>query len=384
VRLFDFERRGFRHIHWGVLGCMLALSAIGVITIAGSEQPSEPHAAKQVVWICIGLIAFGVSAAARPSALRSLAPFIYVACFVSLLLLPQFGLTVNNATSWYRVGPLRLQPSEFMKIAIVLLLSVLATRRPGAWESPWELALALALTVLPVLLIFRQPDFGTAAVFIPVVGVMLWMGGIRMNHLAVLGMLGLIGATVVGANLKPYQRDRIASLFSQEADVQGRDWNITQAVIALGSGQLGGRLLQEPEDHSEADLLLPPPDYTRASLTFLPEAHTDFIFASLGKHLGFIGCGAVIALYGLLALFALSIAASARTMQGGMLVIGLLTILLTHVVLNIGMCLRLLPVTGVPLPFLSYGGSSMLTNFLIGGLICHVGARRFEYDLTRI
>jgi rod shape determining protein RodA len=275
-----------------------------------------------------------------------------------------------------------------MKIAVVLLLSDLAARRPGSWSTLPGLAVPILLGAVAAAIIFKQPDLGTAAVFLPVLFALLLAGGARIRHLVLLGMLGLASAGLMFEHLEPYQRERLASFLHPESDIRGRDYNIYQARITLGSGQLWGRALAEEADEGDIeDPLAPassPAEFSRARLDFLPEAHTDFIFSSLGEQFGFVGCAAVIALYVLFTLFAVIVAIQARTLQGAVMVVGLLAIVLTHVVLNLGMCLSLLPVTGLPLPFVSYGGSSMLTNYVIGGLICNVAARRYEFETTRV
>ncbi|MBN1475297.1 rod shape-determining protein RodA [Candidatus Sumerlaeota bacterium] len=380
MALLQFERRVFRHLHWGILGCMVALTLIGIAAIAGSEMPGEPHAPKQAVWLALGIVVFLLAVAINPPWMRWLVPFAYVGLLIALLLLPVFGRSIKGAESWYPIGPLRFQPSELIKVALVLLLADLAARRPGRWRSLPQLAVPIFLTAVPMALIASQPDLGTAAVLIPMLGVMLFMGGARIRHLLLLAVLALSCIALAWPHLKPYQRERIWTFLNPAADIQGAGYQMHQVRISLGSGQLWGRLGQEDEDDDEA----PETEYSRAELDLLPEAHTDFIFPSLSEQFGFIGCTLVIALYALLTVFAAAVAFQARTYHGGLMTVGLLTILLTHVVLNIGMCLSLLPVTGLPLPFLSYGGTSMLTNFLIGGLIANVAARRYELEPSRV
>jgi len=370
------------HLHWGMVACMVALTLIGIAAIAGSEMQGQ-NASRQMIWLAISLVAFILAVGLNPSWLRELTPWAYAGVLILLLLLPVLGVRVKGAASWYDLGPVRFQPSEFMKIAVVLLLAHLASRRPESWRTLPGILPSIGLALLPVLLIARQPDLGTAATFVPIVLTLLYMGGARIRHLILLGVLALACAAMVYPALKPYQRQRLLSFVQQGSDVQGRDYNITQARITLGSGQMWGR--QSGADEQTA----PDPaeigvSFSRTELKFLPEAHTDFIYASLGERTGFIGCAVVILLYALIATFGLSIAAQARTFHGALVVIGLLAILLTHVVFNLGMCLSLLPVTGLPLPLVSYGGSSLLANFLIGGLICNVAARRFELESAAV
>lgn len=383
MALLHFDRDVFRHLHWGLLSCALGLSLIGIAAIASSESPAEHHALRQSVWVAAGLIAFVFAVAVDPPWLRWLAPAIYLLLLISLAGLLVAGHSAKGATSWYDLGPARIQPSEFMKIAVVLLLANLATRRPNAWERLVPLLVALAVAGLPVAVIFLQPDLGTAAVFVPVVLVILLLGGARLAHLFALGLAGLALLAVLYQSLAPYQRDRIQSFLSPGEDARGRDYNIIQARISLGSGQLWGRAFQSDDEYEE-DPLAPETPFSRGRLDFLPEAHTDFIFNALGEQFGFAGCAAVIALYGVMAGFAVVIAVQAPTLQWALVVAGLLAILMTHVFLNLGMALRLLPVTGLPLPFLSYGGSAMLANYIALGLIANVAARRTVAQPSRI
>jgi rod shape determining protein RodA len=380
VALLQFERRVFRHLHWGILGCMVALTLIGIAAIAGSEMPGAPHAPKQTVWLCLGVVVFFFAVAINPPWMRWLVPFGYITLLIALLLLPIYGRTIKGADSWYPIGPLRFQPSELMKVALVLLLADLAARRPGRWRSLPQLAVPIFLTAVPMALIAMQPDLGTASIFIPLLGIMLFMGGARIRHLTLLVLLAIACVALAWPHLKPYQRERIWSFLNPRADIQDAGYHMHQVRISLGSGQMWGRIGQEDEEDSSGTET----EYSLAELDLLPEAHTDFIFPSLSEQFGFVGCALVLALYVLLTVFCAAIAFQARTYHGGLMAVGLLTILLTHIVLNIGMCLSLLPVTGLPLPFLSYGGSAMITNFLIGGLIANVAARRFEFEASRV
>lgn len=382
MAFFEFERRVFIHLQWGLILCMLALSLIGILAIIGSEKPTEPHAAKQVLWTCVGLVAFVFTVSINPRWLRRVTPYGYAALFLFLLGLLVWGTAIKGSTSWIRLGPIRLQPSEFMKIATVLLIADIVAKGPERIRTPFGLAIPILITALPATLILKQPDFGTAAVFAPALFVVLWLGGARLRHLVLLVVFAAALGALAYPQLKPYQRARIQSFFNPSADVQGRDYNINQARITLGSGRLIGRTSADESEEGSNEVLTTV--YNRTELKFLPEAHTDFIYAALGEQWGFVGCSLVILLYVIFAAISVMIAVQARTLFSGLMVMGLLAIVLTHVVFNIGMNLSLMPVTGLPLPFLSYGGSSMLTNFVIGGLICNVAARRFEYDPLKL
>lgn len=378
MAVFQLQRPLFTRLHWGIPLCMVLLTAVGIVTIAGSELPTERHAARQALWLGVSLVAFALTVSLNPAWLRALAPVAYGALAVALVGLLVRGQTIKGSAAWYDLGPLRWQPSEMMKVATVLLLAEVMARWPGRMRSLWGLSVPLLITALPVALIFKQPDFGTAMVFLPVLGVMLWLGGARLRHLVLFALLAVAGAGTIYPHLKDYQRARLFAFANPGADIRGAGWNVHQAKITLGSGQLWGRAFSGEEDEEETLA----PGQSRTKLDFLPEPHTDFIFSSLGEQFGFVGCALVLGLYVLMSLFAVVIALQASNLWGTLAVMGLQAIILTHVFLNVGMCLTLLPVTGLPLPYLSYGGSSLVTNFIIGGLICNVAARRWG-DLGR-
>ena len=222
----------------------------------------------------------------------------------------------------------------------------------------------MLLVAVPTLLILKQPDIGTAALFLPALFIMLFICGARKRVLITLMVLFLAGAGAMYPFLKPYQKQRIAIFLHPGSDALNRGYNIIQAKIALGSGQLMGKGWKKG---------------TQTALQFLPEHHTDFIFSSLGEQFGYLGCMGLLMLYGVLIARGIRIARDAQDFFGCYLVIGLLAIFVIHILVNVGMSVGLLPVTGLTLPFISYGGSSLLTNFLLFGLVVNVGMRKFMF-----
>jgi rod shape determining protein RodA len=246
-----------------------------------------------------------------------------------------------------------------------MVLSRWLAKRPGKMRRLSDLYVPLLIVGLPMVLVAKQPDFGTAIVFLPVGFVMLWVAGIRKRYVTAAVVLVLITVAAVYPYLKSYQKRRITVFLNPGSDPMHGGYNIRQAEIAMGSGRLLGKGWRGG---------------TQTALQFLPEHHTDFIFSSLGEQFGLVGAMVVLLLYAIVTLRSLNIARNAKDWLGGFLVVGLITIFLTHMVLNVGMVLRIFPVTGLPLPFLSYGGSFLLTTYIIFGFILNVGMRKYFFD----
>ncbi|MFH0793042.1 MAG: rod shape-determining protein RodA [bacterium] len=363
----SLDRRQIRLIDPSVPLLMLALTAIGLVVIRGgtaSLTHLEHYTMRQVAWFAVAAAVFVAALIPNYNLLEKFAPLLYwvmIALLVGLLIR---DYAIKGATSWYRIGALRLQPSEFAKIATVFYLArIIADKSNGLarWSDLWK---PIGVALLPFLLIAKQPDLGTAAVFVVALGVMLWIGGARRRHLLIL----LVGLIATGAAaypfLKPYQKSRIQVFLNPGADPLNKGYNLAQSQIALGSGQAFGKGWGNG---------------TQTAFQFLPEHHTDFIFASLGEQFGFVGCATVLLLFGVL--FARTALLSLRSKDafGGYLIIGLLSLTVTHVLFNAGMAMGLLPVTGLPLPFISYGGSFLVATYLNFSLILNVDMQRYYF-----
>jgi len=346
---------------------MLALTGIGLIVIRGGTAalPSlEHYTMRQVAWLAVAAAVFFAVMIPDYNLLEKYAPLLYwmmIALLVGLLIR---GYAIKGATSWYRIGSLRFQPSEFAKIATVFYLARIIADKPNGlarWSDLWK---PMSVALLPFLLIAKQPDLGTAAVFVVALGVMLWIGGARRRHLLIL-LVGLIAAGAAAYPLlKPYQKSRIQVFLNPGADPLNKGYNLAQSQIALGSGRAFGKGWGNG---------------TQTAFQFLPEHHTDFVFASLGEQFGFVGCAIVLALFGALFFRTALLSLRAKDAFGGYLLIGLLSLMVTHVLFNAGMAMGLLPVTGLPLPFISYGGSFLVATYLIFGLILNVDMRRYFF-----
>lgn len=367
------RRRFLLDFDWWLLGGALILALLGVVEIY-SSQPQEEFWKRQLWWLGIGLVAMFVTATVDYHRILQAAPFVYGACIFLLVLVLPFGQEVYGTKAWLGIGRFSIQPSEFAKIGTILMLAPFLAER---WEEhrktkhPYltmrEVLAALGITAVPVLLILLQPDVGTALTFFPIVGGMLFVAGLRPRLIAT----GVVGVAVVLSLgwyfrhqvLKPYQVQRIETIVHPErADRRGYGYQTYQSMIAVGSGGLTGRGLFRG---------------TQSRLRFLPKAYTDFIAAVVAEELGFLGMLGVLALYAFLLLRALNHAKLARDHVGTLLVAGVVSLLGFHILMNLGMIVGLVPVIGIPLPLMSYGGSALVATFIGLGLIANVRLHRY-------
>jgi rod shape determining protein RodA len=356
--------RYLAEVRWLVLLVALALSAAGLATIqSASSELSVDYAPRQAVWVALGLIAFLVGLGVDYLKMAKFALPIYIGALVLLAAVLLLGQEVGGARSWLGVGSWRLQPSELAKVATVLLLARYlagANRRVLALK---EVGVAGLIALVPMTLVALSPDLGSAAMFGPMLIGMLLLTGVS-RRLLVVGVLilALVGAGAWNLVLLDYQKDRVRTYLSPGSDPLGDGYQLRQSKIAVGSGQLAGRGYGQG---------------TQSQLRFLPARHTDFIFAVLAEEWGFLGVSVVLVLFGTYILNGARVAARARDRTGILLVVGLLSVFTAHVVYNTAMVVGLVPITGIPLPFLSYGGSFTLANFFATGLILGVDFRRY-------
>jgi rod shape determining protein RodA len=371
------EHEGFRwRVDWVIAGTALALSLIGALLVWSATRPrlldagADPDSflRRHLVNLAIGLVLCLVFTLVDYRALRAYAPLIYVASCLGLVAVLLIGSTINGAHSWIVLGGgFQVQPSEFAKVALVAGMAVLlAERRTQEHASRGaDVPLVLALAAVPLGLVMLQPDLGTAMVFVfTVLGVLLlagaparWLGG-----LVLAGVLVIYGAISLGV-LKDYQLERFKAFTQQDQDTLGSAYNITQARIAIGNGGLTGTGLFHG---------------TQTTGRFVPEQQTDFVFTVAGEELGLVGAGGIILLFGLLLWRTLRLAGRAPDLFGRLVAGGVACWFAFQTFVNIGMTLGIMPITGLPLPFVSYGGSAMFANWMAIGLLLNVGARRAE------
>ena len=353
-----------RSITWQIVGSALGLSVIGlfVISSASAELPTN-YVSRQSVWIVLGVLVLVAAALIDHSVLLRHAVWIYLAAVAAVAAVTFFGHEAGGARSWIGIGGFGGQPSDFCKIATVLLLArrFARYRRPvpprgGLWA-------AAAIAAVPVLLIALQPDMGGALMFVLVLAAMAATTGVSgRSALAAAAVAVALAGALWTFTLRDYQKERVLSYLRPQADPLGAGYQVRQSRIAVGSGQAFGKGFGEG---------------TQSSLRFLPVAHTDFVFAVLAEEYGFAGVILAMALFLLYLGNGVRVALAARDPAGLLLVVGLLAFIAGHVLYNTAMVVGLLPITGVPLPFLSYGGSFMLFCCAATGLIVGLDLRRF-------
>ena len=363
----------WRHVDLVLLGAVLAISAISLIMIysatrnqqAASSLGGTYYLKRQAIYVGIGLAVMAVVAFVDYRSLPEVAPVIYViTLLVLLLVVSPLGATKRGSQAWFQLGNFQLEPSEFAKPAMIVCLSAFITRHRSDLDGR-RLATFLGLIALPLILIYRQPDFGTAMVFGSILLSLLLVGGARPRHLAALVLLGVLagGAIIQLGVLKQYQVDRLSAFLDPQGDSQRSTYNLRQSQIAIAAGGVAGRGLFQG---------------TQTNLSFVPEQHTDFIFTAVGEELGFLGAVSLLGLFGVVTWRLWRAAVLARDQFGRLLCVGVLAMLVFQIFENVGMTMGITPITGIPLPFMSYGGSTMITSCIAVGLVLNVHMRRFS------
>jgi rod shape determining protein RodA len=360
------RERALPTLDWNFIGTAIVIAAIGVVLIYSATwftDPSLTVVKRQMIWVGIGIALLIIFLVVDYRVLFDIAPIIYGIGLLLLVYLLVWGRVTANVRSWIHIGAFQFQPSEFMKIFTALMLARYFDSNDRAYLNFRSFITAMAIIGAPVALIIVQPDFGTAASFFPLIAVAMFFGGIRPRVWAAMILAGLIALpTGYFFFLKPYQRERIVIFLNPERDPLGSGYQVTQAKIAIGSGGIHGKGFKQG---------------TQARLDFIPEHHTDFIFSVLGEEWGFIGVVIVLGLYLFLIVQALTFAKHARDRGGTFLIICLISFVIFHVIINVAMQIGVLPTTGIPLPLISYGGSSTLMFFIAIGLMANVDMRRF-------
>jgi rod shape determining protein RodA len=371
-----------RRLDWVLVAAVVALAAIGTLLVWSATRYNDrltggdPNAflKRHLLNLLIGLALAACTMLFDYRMLRAYAPFIYVFSIIGLLLvLSPLGQTINGSHSWIVVGGLSIQPSEFAKVALVVGTAMLLAERRDIEDTPrdTDVVLALALSAVPTALVLLQPDVGTVMV----------LGVIMFGMIAVAGasrrwLVGLLLAVIVGGFavaqlglLQQHQLNRFAAFANPELDPRGVGYNTNQARIAIGSGGLTGKgLFEGPQTNGQ----------------FVPEQQTDFVFTVAGEELGFIGAAGIIVLFGVLLWRTFGIAARAEDLFGTLIAAGVGCWFAFQAFENIGMTVGIMPVTGLPLPFVSYGGSAIFANFMAVGLLQNVRLRRSARPTTQL
>ncbi|MGZ4396845.1 MAG: rod shape-determining protein RodA [Gaiellaceae bacterium] len=364
-------------IDWLLVGGVLALVVFGLWAVSGvthRDVPGNPdyYVVRQLIWAGIGLAGLLVAAALDPDVYRRWWRLLYLLLLGMLGMVLALGVVRHAARRWVEVGPFQFQPSEFGKVLFVLAIAGFVADRGRAVRQASTVVVTVAMAVPPLLLLLAQPDIGTALVYGAIVFAVLLIAGARWLHLAVLMAIVVAGVVLVlwglpsmGMKvLQDYQQQRFTCFLHAKSDVSGPCYNVDQSKIAIGSGNLRGRGVKGS---------------TETNLDFLPESRTDFIFAAIGEQRGFTGAAALLLLYLLVVWRGLSVVAASRDTHSAMLAGGIVFSLLFQVFVNTGMTMGIAPVTGVPLPFVSVGGSAMIACLTGIGVLIGVrlrGSRR--------
>jgi rod shape determining protein RodA len=358
------ERRSIHNIDWLLAFSVLAIAAIGagMVYSATVGGPLSGLAGKQAVYLLIGLLALVLAVSIDYHTLSELSPILYGTSVVLLIYLLFFGRAIANTRGWLELGPVNFQPAEMAKVTTLLALSSFMSRRRTAELGFSNMTSILAIVGLPVLLIARQPDLGTALTFLPLIAVAAFLGGIRVRTIAILVLIPILALPLLWNHyLQAYQKVRVLTFLDPARDPKGAGYQVLQSKIAVGSGGLVGKGFLEG---------------TQGQLNFLPAQHTDFIFALLAEERGFLGSMIVLSLYFVVIYRCIAIARSARDRLGVFLAMGMVALFACQVLINIGVVVGLMPTTGVPLPLMSYGGSSLISSLAGMGLVLNVWMRR--------
>ena len=364
-----------RHLDYLLLAFVGAVVAYGLWVLADVTRHDVPGEAdfylvRQSVYVVFGAIALAFAAALNPDVYRRFGRVLYGAMLFLLLVVLVLGDDVRGSKRWIEFGTFNFQPSELGKVLFVLFLAgFLADRARRIGELKTTLA-AIGLSLPPILLVFKEPDFGTALIYAAAVGAILLLACVPWSHLAALaatagivftGVVWLLPAAGIDV-LQPYQIDRLTGFLDPDVDPSGTTYNVNQSITAVGSGGLDGRGVSGA---------------TQTNLNYLPEHKTDFVFSALAEQRGFLGASVLLLLYALIAWRGIKVIALARNLFSAMVAGAIVAMFLFQVFVNVGMTIGIAPITGIPLPFVSFGGSSLITMMFMVGLLeaIHVRGR---------
>lgn len=361
-----FDRRLITYFDWGLLAITLLIAGVGLLQLysavhAGGMQSIVYY--KQIIWLSSGLFLMALSFVFNYKHLDKWALIIYLVCLLLLIGVLVFGKQAGGSTRWLAIGPFTVQPSEPVKLGVIIFLAkYLASKAKPEGLSFRELLAPFLITALPFSLIASQPDLGTAGIIVLIAGSMAAFVKIEKTTFIALCLIFLVILPVAWNLLEPYQQERLLTLVFPNNDPLGTGYHIRQSKIAVGSGMLLGKGFLNG---------------TQKMLAFLPEQHTDFIFSVMAEEWGFVGAFGLLLVYLFLIVFGLNIAHGCRDKFGTILAVGITAMFFWQIFINIGMVIGIMPVVGMPLPLMSYGGSSILTGLLGIGLLMNISMRRF-------
>ena len=361
---------------WGMIGLVCVIALIGLTAVYSATYTGKgpsPLYYKQLLWVSIGVIIMFLSLIPDYHTVGRYAYLLYAASLLLLLLVMVIGRTGMGAQRWLAIGPFAFQPSELAKLSLTLALARYFAEDPkrGGYCLR-DLAIPGIMVLIPLMFVLKQPDLGTALMLILTSALIVMIAGLRMRSAFI---MILIGASIASAvflvspvrhkiwgSLKPYQQNRIRAFIDPGSDPLGSGYHANQSKIAVGSGQITGKGFRKG---------------TQSQMAFLPERHTDFIFAVIAEERGFIGTGIMMLLYLVLLLIGVDAAKNAKDRLGVLMASGIVSMISLYVFINVGMAVGLVPVVGVPLPLVSYRGTSIITTFIALGLLLNIQTRRF-------
>ena len=354
----------FRDIDWGLLVITLVICSLGVLQIYSATRGTRWQDAwwKQVVWILLGLALMWLTTAIDYHTLLGRVPFLYITSVTLLVTVGLFGRIAFGSRRWIRLFGVSFQVSEFVKLVLVLVVARYLSELKRDVVSPRDLLKLGGLVGIPTLLVILQPDLGTALTYLPILAAGVLLAGLEWRHLAIISTVCALALPVGWLALKDYQRARLVTFLDPSGDPRGAGYQVIQSKIAVGDGGIWGRGVARG---------------SQTQLRFLPATHTDFIFSAFAEEHGFVGVVVVLGLYFIVLMQIVQNAQMASDRAGMYICMGVAALLLFHLLVNAGMVAGRMPVTGIPLPLMSSGGSNMFSVFMMLGLVNSVRLRRF-------
>ena len=370
--MFRIDRRLIQNFDWPTFSTVVLIAVLGVMTIfSATRQPSEaaqsPLFIKQIIWLAIGIGGLLIFTSFDYIWLSRISGPAYITGLLLLIVVLFSGKTGMGAQRWIGLGPVSFQPSEFFKLVFIIMIARYFSLLEGPFEVKRLLKVFSALVLLPFVLLLKQPDLGTAVVILLIFFSMVMAKGLQKRALVMIVLIALVSLPFMGnilwTGLKDYQKNRLVAFIDPHADPSGIGYHINQSKVAIGSGEFLGKGFLRG---------------TQGPFRFLPERHTDFIFAVFAEEWGFAGALFLLSLYFFLIVRGLDTARKAKDEFGRMLALGITFMFAVYFFINVGMTLGIMPVVGIPLPFMSYGGTALLSNFISAGVLINIRTRRFS------
>ena len=370
--MFNIDRRLIKNFDWITLSVVIIIIFIGIMTIYSTTRPivdgeNSRFYVRQAIWLMIGITGLFLMVSFDYVWLSRLSTFLYIAGIASLIAVFIFGKAGLGAQRWINLGPLSFQPSEFFKVVYVIMLSHQLSIMNSPISTISFFRLFFLIVFVPFILLLKQPDLGTALIILIIFLSLMLARGLQRKIVILFVIIGLISLPFLGnifwEGLKDYQKNRLIAFMEPGVDPTGIGYHITQSKITVGSGKFFGKGYLKG---------------TQGPFRFLPEKHTDFIYAAFAEEWGFLGSILLLFFYVVLILRGLNTAMNAKDDFGRYLALGITFMFLTYFFVNVGMTLGVMPVVGIPLPFMSYGGTALLSNLLSLGILISIRTRRFE------